>query len=261
METTAIRPTVTHQVRAFLSSQGAGLGPAAGLDETYAELYGLLSRRRDDPALWGPLAALLRDLQRTALDPANPARLPAPQAELLASWDIEGLVRDLRRAVPGGEPTRELAQIGKFLSGLSTAVMGGFLVIGLAATTGCTPDCVEGECVGGQECCDDDGNYAGSCRSQVLDDAVGGSSMTDAEKGELCSCFARLSASWVGGLESLFETGTPEEIATALDRIAQCCTYAGFDESSSYTDDFLDSYFCEEAQPAYKGVSFGRSRA
>ena len=91
--------TITHRVRAFLQSQGAELRPWTGLDETYAELHRLLSERRDDPAFWGPLRGLLRDVLTRISDPdATP--LLAPEAELLASWDVDQLVRDLRAALP-----------------------------------------------------------------------------------------------------------------------------------------------------------------
>ena len=38
----AITPTVTHQVRAFLMSQGIDLKPWSGLDETYAHKISLV---------------------------------------------------------------------------------------------------------------------------------------------------------------------------------------------------------------------------
>jgi hypothetical protein len=131
-----LRPTVTQQVRAFLCSQGVAPRPWSGLDEVYAELYRLLRRRRDDAALWEPLASLLRGIIDSALEPDAETRLPAPEAELLASWDIEDLVRDLRRAIPNEEASSDDGAVARFAAGLGAAAMGGFLVLGMAAA-GC----------------------------------------------------------------------------------------------------------------------------
>ena len=88
----ALTPTITHRVRTFLQSQGTTLTPWSGLEETYAELYALLRRRRDDPSLWRPLTELLRDVVARVTHP-EALDLPVAQAELLGSWDIDELVR------------------------------------------------------------------------------------------------------------------------------------------------------------------------
>ncbi|MDD5308253.1 MAG: hypothetical protein PHU25_13100 [Deltaproteobacteria bacterium] len=128
-----IRPTVTQRVRGFLAGQGVEVRPWAPLDETYASLYRLMSAKRDDAAFWGPVQGLLGEIVEDATG-AN-GRLPAPQAELLKGWDIEELVRDLRRALPN-EAVSDPSAFKRFSAGLSAPVLGGFLLFGVAAT-GC----------------------------------------------------------------------------------------------------------------------------
>jgi hypothetical protein len=250
MEAAALRPTVTHRVRELLRSQGVEVKPWSGLERTYRELYGLLARRRDDPGFWGPLADLLREIQADALDPESPGRLPAPQAELLASWDVDELVRSLRAALPAEAEPRDPAALARFLSGLSSVVMTGFVVLGLAAA-GCDYS--------------DDPNVSldtwdGACGSAVLQQTLEDSTLSDFRKQELCDCFAGLSESWVGGLEELFESAPPEEIARVLDRIAECWSYGSpvFDRDYQAVEaDLLDGELCAiDSQPVYKGVSF-----
>lgn len=136
METPAIRPTVTHQVRAFLEERGVALRPWSGLDETYAELYSLLGRHRDDPSLWEPLTELMLEIRQGVLAPEAPSKLPAPDAELLASWDVAELVRDLRRALPDELDRPDARSVARFAAGLQAAALGGFLLLGMAAA-GC----------------------------------------------------------------------------------------------------------------------------
>ena len=66
-----------------------------------------------------------------------------PQAELLASWDVQVLVSQLREALPdtaaaepGIEPASGRVALSHFASRLTVAVLGGFLLLGFAAT-GC----------------------------------------------------------------------------------------------------------------------------
>jgi len=106
--------------------------PWSGLDETYAGLYDLLRERRDDPDFWGPLSRLLESVLDGASDAAR-RNLPAPTAELLGSWDIDRLIRDLRAAL---QQPRASSVVG-FASRLPQAAMGAFLVLGLVAAGAC----------------------------------------------------------------------------------------------------------------------------
>jgi len=145
--------TITHRVRTFLRRQGAAIEPWSGLDETYSELHALLDRRRDDPAFWGPLEELLREVLRQATAPEAERRLAAPTAELLSSWDAAELVVSLREALSGAAPSDAPLAAGtpeyrRFTRRLSPAVLGGFLTLGLAAA-GCSDHDAEPEGSGG----------------------------------------------------------------------------------------------------------------
>jgi hypothetical protein len=138
MRTPAIVPTTTQRVRLFLAEQGAALRPWAGLQETYDELYALLRRRRSDPEFWRPLKILLQEVVDSAADSQRRGRRASTEAELLASWKVSELVDELRNVLPGDAngawPTRT-----DFTRTLPTAVLGGFLLLGLAAA-GCGGD-------------------------------------------------------------------------------------------------------------------------
>jgi hypothetical protein len=132
MGTARIALTVTHRVRTFLRTQGVDMRPWSGLDETYAGLYDLLREKRDDPDFWEPLSELLESVLAGASDAAR-RNLPTPAAELLESWDIDILVRDLRAALQ--RPSAP--SVVGFASRLPQAAMGAFLVLGLVAAGGC----------------------------------------------------------------------------------------------------------------------------
>jgi hypothetical protein len=132
MTTPAIVPTITQRVRTFLADQGAELRPWSGLQETYDELYGLLRQRRRDPEFWQPLKGLLQEVVASAADSQRCGRGTSAQAELLASWKVDELVDDLRDALPDDASSART----DFTRSLSTAVLGGFLLLGLAAA-GC----------------------------------------------------------------------------------------------------------------------------
>ncbi len=294
MGTPALEPTVTQRVRAFLASHGAPIKPWSSLEETYTTLYSLLRRRRDDPTFWEPLAQLLQEVIDSAVDPTRTKRLPAPQAELLASWDVEKLVDSLKAALPpsddlaggnGGAPPDRLA-LGQFTAKLSTAMLGGFLLLGFVAA-GCSDD-------GPSEGAGGSGGSAGGTPTNTyttstsastststststsgrtgpwyegcsLDDTsilwttIDESSIDDHSKANLCDCFAGLNTSWEDGLTELFESETPENIASALYNLLNCCMDGETLNSDYATQEaaFLDGSLCE-SQPIYKGVSFPR---
>ena len=293
--------TITHRVREFLRQQGAAIEPWSGLDSTYTELYALLDRRRDDAALWGPLEQLLGEVLERATDPAAERRLAAPAAELLSSWDAAELVASLRKALSGralsDEPAVPLADGAReyrmLTRRLSPAVLGAFLVLGLAAT-GCAgaydadPEGTGGVGGGGTGGGDTGGAVTGgggtgggvvtggvgggmvTCAiddAQVLATTINDSALTVDSKSSLCDCMTQLSQNWRDGLTTLFQTGTAEQIATALEEMLACC--ASGRTSAVYSQDaLLDGTLCEPfagtggvfmgsgGGVVYKGVTF-----
>jgi hypothetical protein len=135
MRTPAIVPTITQRVRFFLSQQGATLRPWTGLQETYDELYALLRRRRSDPGFWRPLKELLHEVVDNAADSQRRGTRASTAAELLESWQVDALVDELRDALPNDVSGVSSVRTD-FTRTLSTAVLGGFLLLGLAAV-GC----------------------------------------------------------------------------------------------------------------------------
>ncbi len=270
--------TITHRVRAFLREQGAALSPWSGLDATYSELHALLDRRRDDPAFWGPLEALLREVLRQATDPDAERRLAAPAAELLSSWDAAELVASLRAALPGAASPGEALGGGtpeyrRLTRRLSPAVLGGFLTLGLAAA-GCSDHDAKPEGSGGASSggassggasSGGGGTGGGGGAACVIEDAevlastIDGLELTAQAKASLCVCMTSLSQSWRDGLTTLFERGNAEQIATALEEMLLCCsrgrTNGTFSESA-----LIDGSLCDDGGGAggvvYKGVSF-----
>ncbi len=281
--------TITHRVRAFLREQGAALSPWSGLDATYSELHALLEQRRDDPAFWGPLEGLLREVLRQATDPEAERRLAAPAAELLSSWDAAELVASLREALSGAAPSGAPLAAGtpeyrRLTRRLSPAVLGGFLTLGLAAA-GCSDYDAEPEGSGGASSGGVSGGGAssggatsggtssggggtggGGGAACVIEDAVvlastiNDSTLEAASKESLCACMTSLTQSWRDGLTTLFERGDAEQIATALEEMLLCC--ARQRTSGVYTEGaLLDGTLCDLGGGSgggvvYKGVSF-----
>ena len=290
--------TITHRVRTFLREQGAAIEPWSGLEATYSELYALLDRRRDDPALWGPLEGLLGEVLRHAADPKANPRLAAPTAELLSSWDAAELVASLRSALSGlsrpeASSNDKMPTYRSFTRELSPAVLGGFLVLGLAAAA-CSDGSVDTVAGTGGEAADTSsgaspstggaGTAGGStggtstggtttdpvgtgtggaaanaicviADAEVLASTINDSVSSDDQKARLCRCMTNLSQDWRNGLTALFETGTPEEIATALYEITDCC-YGPSGQSFSASA-LLAGTLCQP-QTVYKGVTFPR---
>ncbi len=276
MPATAIRPSTTLRVRRFLSEQGVDLRPWSGLDETYARLYTLLNERKDDPTFWSPLSDLLGDV---ISDTVNEARLPAPQAELLASWDIEDLMRDLRMALPGSDrpPAQSTARL--FMGGLSAPVLGGFLILGLATIACDEVRDIDNEDEGSDtdadtdagrdtdtdhdtdEDADEDIDWDADCDldSSVLWGTINDSNLANVEKKELCACFESLSTDWNTGLSDLFQNGTPDEVASALEDMISCCSLSPAILETPYEQSTGDALMAETLcsdVPIYKGVSF-----
>jgi hypothetical protein len=288
----AIVPTITQRVRTFLAEQGAALRPWTGLQETYDELYGLLRRRRGDPAFWQPLEDLLREIIASAADSQRRGRDTGAHAELLTSWKVDELVDDLRNALRD-DPTVALPARTDFVRTLPAAVLGGFLLLGLAAA-GCGRSSNEerpggtggapgsggqitmmggaggGGGMGGAGGAGDSAATAARACSQTvateLDRAIGESTLGADQKNLLCQCFSALTTSWTTSLTDLFATATPDEISKMLSGLTQCCesdgihTVQGSPSSSPSTQDLslIQSgrgyRLCVAV--IYKGVSF-----
>jgi len=273
MTSPALKPVVTHRVRAFLADQGIDVRPWSGLDETYARLYAVLAEHRDSPEFWRALEGLLGRIVSDAADPGGHA---APGAELLRSWDVELLLRDLRRALPEENVPASPSAARAFAAGLSAPVLGGFLLLGLAAA-GCDnvdeDDSAGDADVDGDSDTDTDSDsdtdgdtdgdtdWDADCdlpESSVLYGAIADSDLENNEKQDLCTCLAELGQSWQDGLAELFQNGTAEQIADALWMLATCCEYDPSVYDSEYTGEaeeaLLEGALCDV--PVYKGVAF-----
>jgi len=283
-----IQPTVTQRVRSFLTRSAVDVRPWAGLAATYEALYALFRQRRADPAFWGSLTDLMHEIVDGVVEAQKPGRLPAPQAELLSSWDVDELVHKLRSALcdaeddgprDSGRPAWSV-----FSARLSPAVLGGFLLLGLAAAgcdTGDTGDVLEpseedagpdtgaAPGTGGQsgtdaaaEAGDLDGSSTAGCdlaAGSVLQTTIDQSSLSDVEKQQLSQCFGTLGASWCQGLTELFQsTATAEQKAAALEQMLFCCSSQPSTFGAEYTDVQRDALLAGSLCPVvvYKGVSF-----
>jgi hypothetical protein len=266
---------VTQRVQGFLRGQGAALEPWAALDETYAALYRLLDRRRDDDAFWAPVNRLLCDIIADTTGDRGPRRLPAAGAELLRSWDVEALVRDLKAALPGGSAPggQDMSALCRFFGRLTAPALGGFLLLGLTAAkcddggddssadtdtdtdtdsdsdSDSDTDADSDSDTDCTESIDDCTLDHGSILWTALDAAT---SIPAEEKPCLCSCFAALNDSWTTGLTAIFETATPAETADYLETMIACCDNGVTD--GAFPDDF-EPWYCSAL---YKGVAFPR---
>jgi hypothetical protein len=273
MASSELTPVVTQRVRAFLAGQGVDLRPWSGLDETYARLYDLLSERRNDPRFWEALETLLG---RIALDAAEGERhRAAPGAELLASWDMAVLVRDLRAALPGAGIGAARPSLRAFTAALSAPVLGGFLLVGLAAS-----GCVDGDDGDDADAATDtdsdsdsdsdsgsdtdsgtDTDWDSDCAlsgSSPIYQAIADSSLATDDKRALCTCLAALVDDWQAGLTDLFQNGTPQEIAAALEDLVQCCDDDPGALDGQFNQDVADLLVAGDLcdVPIYKGVAF-----
>jgi len=105
------------------------------------------------------------------------------------------------------------------------------------------------------------GGAPGTCvidDAQVLASTVDDSTLSTEDKTYLCSCMAQLSDTWRDGLTTLFETGTPDEIATALEEMLECCSWNQTSGDFSQVE-LLQGVLCDPfvgTGGVYKGVSF-----
>jgi len=245
-----LQPTVTQRVRAFLAAEGARLEPWTSLDETYARLYTLLAARRDDPGFWAPLERLLGEVAAEAAGLFGPSGAVAPVAELLGRAEIERLTADLRRALPDGREAAGAGSLVDFTAALGAPVLCAFLLLGLAASAGCSSDRQEAgaaltptpvasaaaaplavESVSLPAAAPPaapapptawfDG--CSLAHKGVLWRSIDRAALGDDDKRSLCACFADLDGRWTNKLSFLFRNGKPVEIAKALEEMVACC--------------------------------------
>jgi hypothetical protein len=227
------------------------------LREIYEELYGLLRRRRGEPEFWHPLKDLLREVVESAAESQRRgARAPA---ELLTSSGVDQLVDELRDALSADARLT----CSDFTRTLSTAVLGGFLLLGLAVS-GCGGGGKDGDDAGASD------TVPPTCSWQVdpdLERVIAESTLSTDAKSQLCLCFSGLSYDWTTGLTDLFAKASPEEISKILGSLLSCCRLGGiYDRDGSEitrpsTDDLAKvgegrGYKLCEPVPIYKGVSF-----
>jgi len=94
--------------------------------------------------------------------------------------------------------------------------------------------------------------------AEVLASTINDSTLDVASKSDLCTCMTQLSESWRDGLTSLFETGTAEQIAIALEEMLVCCS-EGRTSGTFSQNALLQGTLCEPfygTGGVYKGVSF-----
>jgi len=250
----------------------------------------LLNRRKNDPEFWEPVATLLQSIVDAATEPgAN--RLPKKHAELLKAWEIHELVQSLREALPGGQAPTDRSALRAFARQLSAPVLGGFLLLGLVGSSGCSEVTVEGTPSAGpggsgptdsgvvKDAAADApvdapvdapadaptdspvippwAENCGLAPDSVLFQTIADSSYDDYTKAYLCECLDQLNTDWNDGLTDLFQKATPERIAAALSEMIECCSYSGPPQVdfSSAVSKLLDGTLCYPPLP-YRGVSF-----
>lgn len=188
-------------------------------------------------------------------------RLPAPSAELLASWDIDELVQGLKEAVSRPAPNDDVFSLSAFTAGLSAPVLGGFLLFGLAAF-----GCDDGTAPQNDETAtENDGTsstqttWADECTLEQTDvyftTLNDSNALSDDEKLSLCECFRTATGTeWGALLETIFRRCSPVQVAAVLEKMVGECADSTSNPTALATDlqETLDS--CSVA--LYKGVAF-----
>jgi hypothetical protein len=257
-----LQPTVTQRVRAFLAAEGARLEPWTSLDETYARLYSLLAARRDDPGFWAPLERLLGEVAAEAAGLFGPSGA-TPVAELLGRAEIERLTADLRRALPDGREPAGAKSLADFTAALGAPVLCAFLLLGLAASAGCSdrqeagaalpptpvasaaaaPLAIESaplpEAAPPAAPAPPETAWFDGCslpHKGVLWRSIDRAALGDDDKRSLCACFSELDGRWTNRLSFLFRNGKPVEIAKALEEMVACCAAEDKKEDAACAD-------------------------
>ena len=213
-----LRPTVTQKVRGFLVEAGEKVPPWTSFDEVMDSLWIMLYSRRDDAAFWSGFKNLIKSISGD-LGKRRQEGLPDPRAEILSEEKIGELLGELQAAVRKSTGDSGKGVMKRCLQSLSTPLMGFLLMMGAAAAPGCEKD-----------------NSTTAKLNHYVDD----SNISSEAKQELKSCFDGWTEEKKLDLVEVFQTKTPEQIASHLQSmIAHCgeCT---------------DEYPCA----VYKGVIF-----
>jgi hypothetical protein len=254
-----------------------------------------LRAHQQDSDYWEPVSGLLRGILAAAVDRKGRARLPQ-QARLLATWDVELLVRRLKDVLPMASEPAPSAR-----APLAPSVLASFLLLGFALSacdTGSPDEALDGAqsvgtggassggassatggtsqpgtggtatATGGTGCPDIDAGSAGAglaaptdCSAEsgsALWDVIDSSTLCPSAKQELYTCLVRVKSSWCDGLNQLFATRSAEEIASVLDSLLSTCLQCPAEMGVEY-DAGVQSRLLEGmlcAVTLYKGVSF-----
>jgi hypothetical protein len=175
---------------------------------------------------------------------------------VLASWDVDELIEELRQALPGQDAAVDAASAQRFRALTTPRALVGFLLIGYAF----------GAC---SDSGDDDDVVECTLQSEVLINAIQSSDLSADDKNLVCSCITALDASWEQGLTQLFEQADEATIARALEEMAGCVCLDTAIKQGPYQTDFING-LCSTGTggtgtgttstgtptPIYKGVSF-----
>jgi len=192
-----LRPTLIQRVRTFFSDLKEPVPAWAGFDEVLDHLWMILYERRDDPAFWERLGALLNGIARD-LEEAGGRGLPDPQAEVLTPAEADDIMERLRAAVragPGG-PGRDGGRA--FPASLGAPLTALLILVGAALAAGC--------------------NRGGKTPAEPTPEQyVEKSELSEGNKQVLRTCLSRMDSTDRSDLVRLFETRAPEEVASELE--------------------------------------------
>jgi hypothetical protein len=213
-----LRPTVTQKIRGFFIEAGEKVPPWTSFDEVMDSLWSMLYSRRDDAVFWNGFESLIRSIS-SDLGKRRQDGLPDPQAEILSEEKIGRLLDELQAAVRKSTGGSGKGVMKRCLRSLSTPLIGFLLMMGAAAAPGCEED-----------------NSAAANLNHYVDD----SNLSPDAKQQLKSCFDEWTDEKKLNMVEMFQTMTPEQIASRLQSMIAYCGE------------------CSEQYPCavYKGVTF-----
>jgi hypothetical protein len=137
MKGPVIGPIVSHNVRGFLQNHGVALHPGMSLDEALSALYVGLGKRRDDDDFWRHLTFMLDAILACGKTPEPGTMEPASTVGFVESFETASVIPALRTSFPEGQRETTVPTVRRFLAKLSGPVLTGFLLLGIAASSGC----------------------------------------------------------------------------------------------------------------------------
>jgi len=248
-----LQPTVVQEIRGFLRSEGLVLRPWSGASEVLEALLGLLNRKKDDPAFWGPLQGLLsRVVARQELLETFTASYKR-DAEVFGAGDLRHLVQELRDALPGKDRTQGSALMEVLRSLRAPALASALLLLVAVGCDNNSKDITGGgdvqvaEVQPGVDTEPSAGDVepslpdAGDVPLKDVFEYLEESDLPSWVKEDLEECLSMFSESERQDLVGIFQDKTPEEIAEYLENLAD-------------SDKCLD--LIEPMDAIYKGISF-----